>query len=1115
MGVFRQTWVLTKKNLLIVARRHWFATTFRALVLPVIYIFLISYVRNFFLPPSVYGFGESTPLRNASTAFQDQSSRDRVVLINNGFTTGAIAEIIDELNSTYSEAGADVRLASEDDLPELCRSSLTGTSRCYGAISITSSPSQGPAQINGDQMWSYTAYVDWGLGLEINVDSDSNDAQTIVLPFIRAVDDAIARASGQELPQTMYNIPFTSRTLQERQDQIQRIFMSALVRYLGLVIFIAVCGITYHLPGHVARERELGMSSLIDIMNPQKGQWLSHAARILATNSSFSAIYLPGILVVGGIISGLIFIRSSSGMVIAFHVLACLSLSVYSTFMGSFFRRAQLSGITVVIVSCVLAIVAQWAAPSILPVVIALSLLFPPANYVYWVMYVASWEQRLRGASWTGAAPRSSLSALPGWWFYVAAFVHVLAFPLLTLWSEKARYGTSSARRQANNVTLNSPHAINLVGFSKTYYPGFWKRLARWKSSKPVYAVVDLSFAALRGQVVALLGRNGAGKSTTMAAITSQEKFTSGLIELDGGGGLGFCPQKNVLWDELTVLEHVRIFNQLKAGARRDSKSLLRGAIDACDLLLKVNAKSKTLSGGQKRKLQLAMAFTGGSRVCCVDEASSGLDPVSRRKIWDILLAERGHRTIIFTTHALDEADALADHIVMMEQGHLTMEGPAVELKQRYGGDYLIRVPQPPTMRIPADIRARYTREKSAHVFHIAEPSHVGRFVAFLEAQGVNDYEVQGPTIETVFLRQAEQDPEYTSIASQANKSGSLTAVGYNEINDFRADTRSAARTRPVLPQARKLSFIGQWWVLYRKRLSIFPRSYVPYIFALGIPIVTAYLATRFLRGFELLICSPSALVSGVGAASVSSLALFVGTRVPVGPSDEFNAALINALVGGGGVQNSLRRFDTYSDWTSYIQQNYQVVSPGGLWLGNTSSDHPTIAYRADGGLYYAAATLSVSNSYLSGIPTAATFSTFALPILPSTGDSLQLIVYFGLAMAIVPGLFALYPSYERLRNIRALQYSNGVRPAPLWLAHLAFDAFFVIGFSIAALVIFVNIRADAWYSAPHLWPVFFFYGLSATLFSYVVSLGFKSQLGAFAFAAGYQAIGLLIYFFL
>lgn len=245
MGLVRQTWVLTKKNLLIVVRRHWFSTIFRALILPIIYIFIISYVRNFFLPPSVYGFGESYPIRSASAGFNAESGHDRVVLINNGFTGGEIESVINDLNTTYAAAGANVQVAtSESDLSELCRTSLTGSSRCYGAVAFTSSPSEGTGPLGTGRIWAYTAYVDWNLGFRINVDSNDNPAQVVVLPLVRAVDSAIARALGKELPESTDAIPFTSQTLQEREDDIQQLFMSAFTRYLGLVVFIAICGVS-------------------------------------------------------------------------------------------------------------------------------------------------------------------------------------------------------------------------------------------------------------------------------------------------------------------------------------------------------------------------------------------------------------------------------------------------------------------------------------------------------------------------------------------------------------------------------------------------------------------------------------------------------------------------------------------------------------------------------------------------------------------------------------------------------------------------------------------------------------------------------------------------------
>lgn len=115
--------------------------------------------------------------------------------------------------------------------------------------------------------------------------------------------------------------------------------------------------------------------------------------------------------------------------------------------------------------------------------------------------------------------------------------------------------------------------------------------------------------------------------------LAGMQKPTSGQIEMDATGGIGLCPQKNVLWKELTVYEHVKIFNRLKA-TTLDTNAQTQELVAACDLDQKLHARTETLSGGQKRKCQLAMMLTGGSRVCLLDEVSSGLDPLSRRKIW-------------------------------------------------------------------------------------------------------------------------------------------------------------------------------------------------------------------------------------------------------------------------------------------------------------------------------------------------------------------------------------------------------------------------------------------------------------------------------------------------
>ncbi|KIW43596.1 uncharacterized protein PV06_04683 [Exophiala oligosperma] len=1097
---FRQTWALFKKNILIVVRRNWFSTLIRALVLPLLYILLISYIRNFFLPPSKYGFGELDAIRSPANAFAAQSSRDRIVLINNNYTGGLIEEAIDRLSSTYVAAGADVQHASsESELSDLCRSSLTGTTRCYGAVSFWGSPGD-----NGsDTHWDFSAYMDWALGSRVHVDQDNNDAQLYALPFVHAINSAIANVSGKHLTQDMLQYPFTSQTFQQREDQVQDKFMSALQNYLALVIFIAMCGITYHLPGHIATERELGMSALIDTMNPQPAQWQSSAARIFAANSAFSLVYMPASIGVGVIIGTRIFLRTSVGMLVVFHIVTCLSLAAFAALLASFFRKARLSGITIVVFSCILAVIAQWAVPGFYIAVVILSLLFPPINYVLFMIYVAAAEGLNEPANFSQAS-FTARSTLPGYFYLAAAVVQIVIFPPLTLWAERSRYGTATSSRVAGNHLQSKPYALRLTNLSKLYKPSLLARCTRGKNAETVRAVVDVSFTALRGQLVALLGENGSGKTTTIAAITAQEKFTSGTIDLDNAGGMGFCPQKNVLWDEVTVLEHIKIFNELKSLSGRDSKSMLQETLESCDLTDKTDARTKTLSGGQKRKVQLAMAFTGGSKMCCIDEASSGLDPVSRRKIWDILLSERGHRTLLFTTHALDEADALADHIVILQKGHVKLEGSPVELKQRYGGDYKIDVEYSGPLDIRASRALRHEQTGSTHTFYASGPLDAGRLMETLESKGLHTFEIQGPTLEQVFLHQAESEPEPMELLSIHPKSNT-TQPG---------DTRE---TPFVLPDSRAIGFAGQLWVLVRKRLAVFPHNWVPYLFALLIPSITAGLSTSFLTGFGGITCSPNDLSLTPVTASISD---YSGHAFPVAPASNVDANRLQDMYGLSGTNTALSpnlspdivTTNSYTDWNSFIESRYSAIQPGGFYLGNDSSPDPVVAYRIDGGLQYAAIMMAATDAYLMGTSISSTFLNFALPIGAAPGDSLQLIIYFGIAMSVTPGLFALYPSFERTRNVKQLQYSNGVRPGPLWLGHLLFDAIFVVIISTVSLIVFTQAKSSVWHFVSYLWPVLFFYGLSATLLAYIVSLFVSTQLGAFAFAAGYQAISLLLY---
>ncbi|CAH3155546.1 unnamed protein product, partial [Porites evermanni] len=217
-------------------------------------------------------------------------------------------------------------------------------------------------------------------------------------------------------------------------------------------------------------------------------------------------------------------------------------------------------------------------------------------------------------------------------------------------------------------------------------------------SSGSKVAVDDLSLNIFKGQITALLGHNGAGKTTTISMLTGLFPPTDGSADVNGLSiisdmdaireSLGLCPQHNVLFDRLTVKEHLDFFISLKGKFGEEAVNDVNEMIGDIQLVDKSNTVSSKLSGGMKRKLSCAIALIGGSEIVFLDEPTSGMDPYARRGTWDLLLKHKAGRTIILTTHFMDEADLLGDRIAIMADGQLRCCGSSLFLKSRYGVGY-------------------------------------------------------------------------------------------------------------------------------------------------------------------------------------------------------------------------------------------------------------------------------------------------------------------------------------------------------------------------------------------------------------------------------------------
>ncbi|XP_053220123.1 phospholipid-transporting ATPase ABCA3 [Podarcis raffonei] len=296
--------------------------------------------------------------------------------------------------------------------------------------------------------------------------------------------------------------------------------------------------------------------------------------------------------------------------------------------------------------------------------------------------------------------------------------------------------------------------------------------------NKTKEAVRDLTLNMYEGQITVLLGHNGAGKTTTLSMLTGLYPPTSGQAYINGyeisqdmnliRKSLGLCPQHDVLFDQMTVEEHLYFYAGLKGFPAEKCLEEISRILHILSLQEKRFSLSKALSGGMKRKLSIGIALIGDSKVVMLDEPTSGMDPVSRRATWELLQQQRSTRTILLTTHFMDEADLLGDRIAIMAKGELQCCGSSLFLKHKYGAGYHMVMVKEPCCNLGEISRLIYhyvpnaTLESNAgaELSFILPKESTHRFEALFtelelrrEELGIASYGASVTTMEEVFLR--------------------------------------------------------------------------------------------------------------------------------------------------------------------------------------------------------------------------------------------------------------------------------------------------------------------------------------------------------------------------
>ena len=320
------------------------------------------------------------------------------------------------------------------------------------------------------------------------------------------------------------------------------------------------------------------------------------------------------------------------------------------------------------------------------------------------------------------------------------------------------------------------------------------------KNFDDLKAVDNFNGELFSDEIFCLLGHNGAGKTTLINMISGIIDPTVGDILLNGKStvtdknylfeNIGLCQQEDIFFEYLTVQEHLEYMCKIKGS--KINAAEIQDLIDKIDLAQKQNSLCKTLSGGQKRKLCIALALIGGSKIILLDEPTSGMDVMARRALWEFLKNYKKDKIILLTTHFLDEAEYLGDRIGIMSDGHFLCSGTSSFLKSKY----------PCGFNINLLVNSKIFNEEYKQQFYNGilqyEPNaeikvaskgifslniqsnnqHIQEIFDFVEQNknnyGIEDYTVSSTSLEDVFLK----------INNKANLNDLKYAKKENIIND-------------------------------------------------------------------------------------------------------------------------------------------------------------------------------------------------------------------------------------------------------------------------------------------------------------------------------------------
>uniref|UniRef100_A0A8C6DUL3 ABC transporter domain-containing protein n=1 Tax=Moschus moschiferus TaxID=68415 RepID=A0A8C6DUL3_MOSMO len=648
-------------------------------------------------------------------------------------------------------------------------------------------------------------------------------------------------------------------------------------------------------------------------------------------------------------------------------------------------------------------------------------------------------------------------------------------------------------------------------------------------------AVKDLTMNLYQGQITVLLGHNGAGKTTTCSILTGLITPSSGQAFVNGyeisqdmlqiRKSMGWCPQHDILYDNLTVAEHLYFYAQLKGVPRQKCPEEVKRMLNVLGLEEKQDSRSRFLSGGMRRKLSIGIALIAGSKVLMLDEPTSGVDAISRRAIWDLLQQHKSDRTILLTTHFMDEADLLGDRIAIMAKGELQCCGSSLFLKEKYGAGYyitLVRKPQCDTEKISLLIyqhipNAVFQSSIGEELTFILPKESTHRFEALFtdlelrqEELGIASFGASITTMEEIFIRvnklmDSDIDLQIIKLPS-FHSHPMVSRVPVNRIRRLHSRIFSIPTGLPIHPNTGFSLLCQQFYAMFLKRATYSWRNWMMMLsIQILVPLVILIISLSFLNFDISMDNSPLELTLKSYGQTIVPFYISLNSRL--GP--QFLDHLTDVLTTEDQIPLELQMeaflLKKLEEEPEVFDQKY-LVAISFDDVGN----HTVVTALFNNQAYHSTAQVlalvdNVLFKLLSGPRASITVLNHPQP--ESSLETIEDILYEGpkghylvinllFGMAFLSSSFSILTVKERGLKAKQVQFISGVHVATFWLPSLLWDLLSFLVSSLLLLVVFLYYDEEAFThkeNVPAVFLMLMLYAWAIIPFIYVTSFCFDN----------------------